>query len=106
MAGDYTFMFPVIVTFTTDASQAPVPMSVPNLDAVHTGDRTFQLQLLNPIGGPIVDGKDILDFTVIDNGMACCRPCMVTFPLEPIVDLFATLYFQPTHPLFGLVFAC
>ena len=73
MPADYSFTSPLTVTFTSDASEMPVTLNILNPDAVHTGDRTFKLQLQNPVGGPIAHGKDILEFTIIDNGMACSR---------------------------------
>ena len=71
MAGtDYTFANPFTVTFDYDASEMPVPLAIKNKDSEPTADRTILLQLQNPIGGPIVDGKDILEIIITDNGTA------------------------------------
>ena len=74
MAGrDYTFTDPLTVTFDYDASEAFVPITINNADSVPTADRTIQLQLQNPVGGPVVDGKDILELTITENGTAYSR---------------------------------
>ena len=69
MAGiDYTFADPLTVTFDYDASEMPVPLTINNADSEPTADRTILLQLQNPVGGLIVDGKDILELTITENG--------------------------------------
>ena len=66
---DYTFTEPLTVTFDYDASEMSVPLTINNADRVPTADRNISLQLQNPVGGPIVDGKYIIELTITDNGM-------------------------------------
>ena len=73
MAGDYTFTSPLTITFTTDASEAAVTLEILDLDTAYTGNRTFELQLGYAVGGSITSGKDVLEVTIIDNGMTCSR---------------------------------
>ena len=70
---DFTFSSPLKVTFDTDVSEAAVTLTIDNPDAIYKGDRTFELQLENAVGGPITSGKDVVKFTIIDNGMAFSR---------------------------------
>ena len=67
---DYTFTDPLTITFDYDASEVSVPLTINNADSEPKGDRTILLQLQNPLGGSIVEGKDLLEITITDNGMA------------------------------------
>jgi len=69
----YVFESPLTVTFDYNATEAAVPIRINNTDSVYTGHRTITLQLQNPVGGPIVDGQDILEITIVDNGMVHSR---------------------------------
>ena len=65
----YMFTSPATISFDYDAKEAALPICINNTDSVHPGDRTILLQLQNPVGGPILDGKDILEITIVDNGI-------------------------------------
>ena len=78
MAGtDYAFTDPLTVTFDYGASKASVPLIVYNADSIPTADRTIFLQLQNPVGGFTVDGKEILEVNITDNGMPYFRQTLL-----------------------------
>ena len=78
---DFTFTSPQTVTFATDVSEATVALYVADPDTVYTGDRTFQLQLENAVGGPTTSGKDLLEFTIIDDGILLLLLLLLLLPL-------------------------